>query len=312
MKHGNCLAESVLLKDPSGAEWRIELTRSEGEVWLEKGWPEFAKFYSLDHGYLLVFSCEGDFSCFQVRIFNRNTMEIDYPMKPSHGVMEELEDDDASVEILDSVPAKRRGRTELASLWPRKTMRTKSGDKAKVKSYPSGETKDQAMKHHREKRSYGSPSSRKSCEGMYGIFGFMFFWTSFFVSFGICHEVDCGYYTEDGGSMPTALTSLEANEHSVDTRDGAYLRATSFKYNNPFLVVRMQESYIKKCLVCFLNYLLHYTTYSIPVCMRYKFMSETGCGQWTCLCIYFFVFSVCRKYKESLQRHIFVQEEFAV
>lgn len=145
MKHGNCLAESVLLKDPSGAEWKIELTRSEGEVWLEKGWPKFAEFYSLDHGYLLVFSCEGDFSCFQVRIFNRNTMEIDYPMKPSHGVMEELEDDDASVEILDSVPAKRRGRTELASLWPRKTMRTKSGDKAKVKSYPSGETKDQAI-----------------------------------------------------------------------------------------------------------------------------------------------------------------------
>lgn len=81
--------------------------------------------------------------------------------------------------------------------------------------------------------------------------------------------------------MPTALTSLEANEHSVDTRAGAYLRATSVKYNNPFLVVKMQESYIKKCLVRFLNYLLNYTIYSIPVCMRYKFISETGWGQWT-------------------------------
>ncbi|XP_024177872.1 uncharacterized protein LOC112183768 [Rosa chinensis] len=154
MKHGNCLAESVLLKVPSRAEWRIGLTS------------------------------------FQVQIFTRNTMEIDYPTNSSLGEGEELEDDDVSVEILDVVPSKKRGRRELASLWPHKTMRTKSGDEAEVNSYPRAE----------------------------------------------------------GGSMPTASISLEANEHDVDTRDGAFLRATSFKYSNPYLVVRMQKSYLSRYL----------------------------------------------------------------
>ncbi|KAM5576352.1 B3 domain-containing transcription factor VRN1-like [Rosa sericea] len=217
MKHGKCLAESVLLKVPSGAEWRIGLTRCDGEVWLEKGWPEFAKFYSLDHGYLLVFSCEGDYASFQVQIFSRNTMEIDYPMNSSLGEGEELEDDDVSVEILDVVPSKKRGRRELASLWPHKTMRTKSGDEAEVNSYSRGKTKDQGVKHQREKRSYGTPSSLKNCQA-------------------------------EGGSMPTASTSLEANEHDDDTRDGAFLRATSFEYSNPHLVVRMQKSYLSRYL----------------------------------------------------------------
>ena len=149
MEHGNCLAESVLVKVPSGVEWRIGLTRCDSEVWLEKGWPEFAKFYSLDHGYLLVFSCEGDYSSLQVQIFGRNTLEIDYSMSSSHGEREEHEeeeedddddDDDASVEILDVISSK-RGRTELASLWPHKTMRTKSGDKAEGLSYPRGKYK---------------------------------------------------------------------------------------------------------------------------------------------------------------------------
>ncbi|XP_004300565.1 PREDICTED: B3 domain-containing protein At3g18960-like [Fragaria vesca subsp. vesca] len=76
---GDLLAEMILLKVPKGANWVIELTKSNGKIWLQKGWPEFARHYSLEHGSLLLFSFQGDYSCLRVQIFKRNTMEINYP-----------------------------------------------------------------------------------------------------------------------------------------------------------------------------------------------------------------------------------------
>jgi hypothetical protein len=78
------LARSILLKVPNGAIWPVKLTRSDGSTWLQKGWLELADFYSLEQGYFLFFSYEDDDSCFQVRIFNKNSMEIEYPFKSSH------------------------------------------------------------------------------------------------------------------------------------------------------------------------------------------------------------------------------------
>ncbi|XP_050367703.1 B3 domain-containing transcription factor VRN1-like isoform X3 [Argentina anserina] len=50
MKYGNFLARSVLLKVPNGAMWPVKLTRSVRSTWLEKGWLDVAKFYSLEEG----------------------------------------------------------------------------------------------------------------------------------------------------------------------------------------------------------------------------------------------------------------------
>ncbi|KAK1356583.1 hypothetical protein POM88_049839 [Heracleum sosnowskyi] len=76
---GKNLNESVSLKTPSGSQWSVDLKRSKGKVWLQNGWPEFANFYSICFGYLLVFEYKGD-SSFQVLIFDTSALEIDYPV----------------------------------------------------------------------------------------------------------------------------------------------------------------------------------------------------------------------------------------
>ncbi|PRQ33875.1 putative transcription factor B3-Domain family [Rosa chinensis] len=75
---------SVVLTDPKGSMWPMELKRSNGSVWLKKGWLEFANFYSLKQGCFIFFTHKGFDSGFQVRIFNKRWLEIDYPFKSSH------------------------------------------------------------------------------------------------------------------------------------------------------------------------------------------------------------------------------------
>lgn len=88
-EYGNCMADYILLRVPNcGAFWPIEVKRSTrgGRMWLHKGWPEFASFYSLEQGYFALFSYEGEHSHFQARIFHWNDMEIDYPIRRSAGM----------------------------------------------------------------------------------------------------------------------------------------------------------------------------------------------------------------------------------
>ncbi|XP_039069832.1 B3 domain-containing protein Os11g0197600-like [Hibiscus syriacus] len=49
-----------LLRVPSGEVWRVELTKSDGKIWLENGWHQFSNHYTLDFGYLLVFRYDGN------------------------------------------------------------------------------------------------------------------------------------------------------------------------------------------------------------------------------------------------------------
>ncbi|KAK1369139.1 hypothetical protein POM88_035231 [Heracleum sosnowskyi] len=77
---GKTLKDSVSLSTPGGPlQWSVDLKRRKGKVWLQNGWPEFAKFYSIRFGYLLVFEYKGD-SNFQVLIFEPSAMEMDYPV----------------------------------------------------------------------------------------------------------------------------------------------------------------------------------------------------------------------------------------
>ncbi|XP_050204276.1 B3 domain-containing transcription factor VRN1-like [Mercurialis annua] len=77
-KHGNNLSSPVILKVPSGATWEVELSKSGDDVLLDKGWKEFADFYSLEHGSFVIFRDEG--GChFSVIICGKNGLEIGYP-----------------------------------------------------------------------------------------------------------------------------------------------------------------------------------------------------------------------------------------
>ncbi|KAK1369035.1 hypothetical protein POM88_035127 [Heracleum sosnowskyi] len=79
---GKYLKDSVSLNAPSGLEWSVEVKRQKGKVWLQNGWPDFANFYAIRFGYLLVFEYKGD-SKFQVLIFDPSSVEIDYPLAGS-------------------------------------------------------------------------------------------------------------------------------------------------------------------------------------------------------------------------------------
>lgn len=68
----------IHLSAPNGSVWSIDLEKHNGEIWLQNGWPEFANFYSIRYGHLLVFQYQED-SKFKVLIFDQSAAEIEYP-----------------------------------------------------------------------------------------------------------------------------------------------------------------------------------------------------------------------------------------
>ncbi|CAI0452129.1 unnamed protein product [Linum tenue] len=76
-EYGALLPENVIFKLPSGAEWRVGLLKSGEKIWFQEGWREFADFYSLASGQLLVFQY-GSHGHFLVLIFDKTAREIDY------------------------------------------------------------------------------------------------------------------------------------------------------------------------------------------------------------------------------------------
>ncbi|KAL2905740.1 hypothetical protein RDABS01_004450 [Bienertia sinuspersici] len=77
--HGNDISNVVYLNTPPGKVWKFELVTKNGKTLLQKGWPEFVKFYSLKHGHLLVFKYEGN-SHFDMVICDKSATEIEYPL----------------------------------------------------------------------------------------------------------------------------------------------------------------------------------------------------------------------------------------
>ncbi|GLU13643.1 hypothetical protein SLE2022_302670 [Rubroshorea leprosula] len=140
-KYGNGMLSSVVLEVPSGAVWRVGLTRSDGRVWLQCGWNEFAEYYSLKYGHFLVFRYEGNCN-FHVLIFDTSASEIEYPNFSSrHGrgciLYKEFQEpeigeaeDDVSVEILHEIPPRRKVRQKSPAPCSRpcKKMKTTMSD----------------------------------------------------------------------------------------------------------------------------------------------------------------------------------------
>ncbi|KAK1400988.1 hypothetical protein POM88_000593 [Heracleum sosnowskyi] len=80
-KYGEELGRHVQLKAPGSVAWRVDVQRKKGKIWLRKGWPEFATFYSLCFGHSIFFVYQGNCN-FKVVIFDPSATEIDYPLQP--------------------------------------------------------------------------------------------------------------------------------------------------------------------------------------------------------------------------------------
>ncbi|KAI9121840.1 hypothetical protein K1719_007230 [Acacia pycnantha] len=119
-RYGSGLSNPVSLKPPDGKEWKVHLKTHDNEVWFQEGWKEFACFYSLDEGHLILFKYEGT-SQFDVHLFDMSALEIDYPSSSNKN---NLIDD--TVEILDEMPPNRKARhkTLLPPSRPDKKMRS--------------------------------------------------------------------------------------------------------------------------------------------------------------------------------------------
>ncbi|KAI5652687.1 hypothetical protein M9H77_29874 [Catharanthus roseus] len=97
-KYGGDIQKTVILKVPSGASWKVELVDEESGIRLEKGWKNFAEYYSIKRAHFLVFRYDGN-SEFEVVIFDLTATEIEYP-----SMAQIEEEDDVSVEILENFP----------------------------------------------------------------------------------------------------------------------------------------------------------------------------------------------------------------
>ncbi|KAL5557169.1 hypothetical protein UlMin_039405 [Ulmus minor] len=137
-KYGETLSNPVLLELPCGLEWKVEL--SDDKVCFDKGWAEFADYYALEFGHMLVFRYKGN-SQFHVFIFDKSTSEIDYPTNSTRfrkpNIEEEIQEDDF-VEILDdfSPCPKSREKSPLPCSRPQKRMKTTPSGKPQNKLKP--------------------------------------------------------------------------------------------------------------------------------------------------------------------------------
>lgn len=233
------MSNLAFLKLPSGAEWKVEMTEHDGEVWLKKGWQEFAKFYSVKQGHFLVFRYKGN-SHFHVLIFDASATEIEYSLNSSHGEegklneefqgpkMEEIESDSA-VEILGWFPPcpKRRDKSPLPCLRPHKKMKTNPTGKI-------ASTSTMQMPHNqvwvKEPCLYCSHNHfllNFSAKGLKGI------------------------STTEQCSNSKVDRRIKPLNNSKIAR--ALQRASAFKPKDPYFMVVMQPSYLhpKLCLVSF-------------------------------------------------------------
>ncbi|KAJ1394937.1 DNA-binding barrel domain superfamily [Sesbania bispinosa] len=140
-KYGGDMSNPTFLKPPDGTEWTINWTKDDGDIWFQKGWKEFATYYSLDYGHMVLFEYKGT-SHFEVHVFDKSTLEIQYPF---HATQDE-QDNDNSVEILEELPPsscnkrKTKLKSPVSCPQPHKKLRTDtSGDverSSKLQSMP--------------------------------------------------------------------------------------------------------------------------------------------------------------------------------
>ncbi|KAK7273648.1 hypothetical protein RIF29_14706 [Crotalaria pallida] len=139
-KYGGGMSNPVFLKPPDGTEWKVYWTNHNGEILFQKGWKEFGRYYSLDHGHMVMFKYEGT-SYFDVHIFGTSATEIDYSSHVTHDKKDSLkalnhiyED---SVEILDELAPshKTRLKSPMSASQPHKKWKTGTTGDVERSSY---------------------------------------------------------------------------------------------------------------------------------------------------------------------------------
>ncbi|XP_057445201.1 B3 domain-containing transcription factor VRN1-like isoform X2 [Lotus japonicus] len=118
-KYSGGMSNPVFLKAPDNISWEVHWSKHDSYFWFQKGWKEFVKYYSLDHGHLVLFEFK-DASDFGVHIFDKSTLEIEYPSNENQG--EEHNPDQIGDEILP--PKKTKPKPPMSLSQPRQKLRT--------------------------------------------------------------------------------------------------------------------------------------------------------------------------------------------
>ncbi|XP_061338827.1 B3 domain-containing transcription factor VRN1-like [Gastrolobium bilobum] len=207
-RYGGGLPNPMFLKPPDGTEWKVYWTKHDGQILLEKGWAEFARYYSLDHGHLVVFEYEKNSSHIEVHIFDKNALEIDYPFH-DHIV-------DDSVEILNEQPPcqKKRLKSPMSSCPTSKKSRTG------IARDDERSPKPQNFLPHVQTK--GSQSEATNFEMP--------------ITASVKQELD--------GGNASKRTSLLITPCPGTT--GALEEAKKFTSENPFFIINIRQSYVSK------------------------------------------------------------------
>ncbi|KAH7852375.1 hypothetical protein Vadar_024088 [Vaccinium darrowii] len=268
-QYGNKLGNQVFLKVPSGVEWKVELEKSDDDVWMCNGWKEFAKHYSIAFGHLLVFRYDGNYN-FHVLIFDMSASEIEYPVSATHGEQTNINGDgnskitdaeaieiDDSMETLGDIPSAKYNtrkeeihrrvdigtclKTRKASYYRANIDRdifVEMLDDSLVTDF-SVSDQERAKKKSRMEINYSmpefppdiQPNGRKLPNQKKNV------------------KIEIGTEEYPGGTsiehrrhrsqMPVEMTSATANVNST-----ALERAQKFKSRKPFFVVQMHPTYV--------------------------------------------------------------------
>ncbi|KAE9605233.1 putative transcription factor B3-Domain family [Lupinus albus] len=243
-KYGVGLSNPVLLKPPDGTEWKVYWTKHVADIWFQKGWKEFATYYSLDYGHLLLFKYE-ETSHFNVHIFDMSTLEINYPFHCTQHEKNNLEHIiDDSVEIFDDLaPCKKtRLKSPMSFPQPYKKLRidTRGVERSSnlEKLHLSVETKgSHSQRTHFEKSPFAYAGKEPNC-------------TSSQESIEV-DGVNClehGRIPVTEGEKETQKTSLPMSPHPHIT--GALKEAMRFTSENPFFMVDIVQGYLGQNRPC--------------------------------------------------------------
>ncbi|KAK7273649.1 hypothetical protein RIF29_14707 [Crotalaria pallida] len=121
------MSNPVFLKPPDGTEWKVYWMKHDDEIQFQKGWKEFAKYYSLDHGHMVMFKYEATFH-FYVNIFDTSATEIGYPFNVTKDEKDNLDQiSDDSVESLDGLASGQKTTLKSPMSFPKRLKITKKG-----------------------------------------------------------------------------------------------------------------------------------------------------------------------------------------
>ncbi|KAB5574513.1 hypothetical protein DKX38_001707 [Salix brachista] len=202
-----------------GEAWEIELTKCDGKVWLQKGWKEFAEYYSVACGHFLVFEYEGNCD-FRVLIFDNSATEMDYPLKNNH---EERMEENNSVEILDNFSPSRRTRKESPLPCPRSHKMGRTNSTFETGTCSKLNTRSRGMKSKKKAKLRCSVRGLDEEDSIRGVRGMLM-----------------------ATSQRLSHTGANSNMRPLTCYEKAKAlgRTRAFKSENPFFKAAMSPSYV--------------------------------------------------------------------